>query len=175
MLYPTISRPAEAERIALLKAYIDHRREACAFRLEGKIELALACEARAGALVDQAASEDHKADWWERAIEKCDDLAARATRDPALWSRLIPKSAAERRRIAIDTLNRRFGIPSASALRVLAEKGYTEPGWGAWILDNADDCGLRWRDAAMIFDALGETEAFDGFVTSCQDYEGSEE
>jgi hypothetical protein len=169
------STTTEDQRVALCKSYVLARWEAHTARLTGNIALAETHEGHANAIMHEAASEDHDCTTWETLIEKCDALAdqpceaGKLGHPHELWARLIPKTRAERRAAQLDTLDRRFGIPSASSLRVLSDKGFKRLGWGEWILDQADNCGISPRTAANLFDTLGESEAFDGFVTSCED------
>jgi len=38
------------------------------------------------------------------------------------------------------------------------------------VRDEADNYGVPFEDAMMIFDLLGESESHDGFITMLQDY-----
>ena len=39
-----------------------------------------------------------------------------------------------------------------------------------FVKNSAEDYGVPLRDALMIFDMLGESEMYDGFVTELEDY-----
>ena len=41
------------------------------------------------------------------------------------------------------------------------------------VRDEADNYGVPFEDAMMIFDLLGESESHDGFITMLQDYSES--
>ena len=42
-----------------------------------------------------------------------------------------------------------------------------------YVRDEADNYGVPFEDAIMIFDLLGESEMYDGFITRLQDYSES--
>jgi len=68
----------------------------------------------------------------------------------------------------IAHLNAQMDItPSAADLVALHE--HNAASWGEYVYNTADDAGVDLETAAMLFELLGETEAFDGFVTSLED------
>ena len=42
--------------------------------------------------------------------------------------------------------------------------------WDEYIQDCAEDCGVEFDEAKMLFDLLGPSEAYDGFVTTLEDH-----
>lgn len=64
-------------------------------------------------------------------------------------------------RLTQDTL-----IPAD--LREAAEGATT---WGEYVRGHAENSGLDFDAAWALFDMLGESEAFDGFVTAVEDAE----
>lgn len=170
-------RPSEAEAIDLIRRYVRVRREAHEFRLAGAIESALTAEGLASDYIDLAATDEHDASKWEDLIDACDDRANSPVKHPeTVWTVLIPRTRAEKRAAAVAILNKRFPVSSQEDRITLAAKGCTDcTGWGEWIVDNADNSGLSRGRAAMLFDLLGPTEAFDGFVTGCEDADGEGE
>jgi hypothetical protein len=73
----------------------------------------------------------------------------------------------ESRQKYIAALNKRVETPTADELRSLKEHNCET--WGEWIVDQADNNGISVGDAYGIWQMLGPSEAFDGFVTSCED------
>jgi hypothetical protein len=173
----TTARPSEAEQIDCIKRYVRARREAHAFRLGGQVDAALIAERLAGGYMNEAASNDHDHDRFERAIERCDDLASEPKARPeSVWDAIVPRTREERRASAIRILNARFGVPSTEAMESLKAYGIADvSGWGEWIVSQADDMGCKRSKAAMLFDLLGPSEAFDGFVTALEDCDGEGE
>jgi hypothetical protein len=47
--------------------------------------------------------------------------------------------------------------------------------WEEYIQEKADEFGTSLERATMIFDLLGSTEAFDGFITTMEDVSDEEE
>ncbi len=74
--------------------------------------------------------------------------------------------AAHRQKYA-TALNKRVETPTADELRSLKEHHCES--WGEWIVDQAENNGISISDAYGIWQMLGPSEAFDGFVTSCED------
>ena len=42
--------------------------------------------------------------------------------------------------------------------------------WDEYIADCAEDCGVDFDEAKMLFDLLGPNEAYDGFITMLEDH-----
>ena len=47
--------------------------------------------------------------------------------------------------------------------------------WEKYVREQADNYGVEFETAKMLFDLLGEDEAHDGFITELQDYFEEEE
>jgi len=73
----------------------------------------------------------------------------------------------------IDAINRKLAPPSPENLKALQEHDCET--WGEYIANCADNAGMSLTTAFQLFDMLGESEAFDGFVTSMEDAESAEE
>lgn len=161
----------------LMRHYARARREAHEFRLTGFIDSALTAEQIAGDYLSQAARSDAPFGPWERLMSECDTLATAPAIHPlAAWERIVPLTREQKRRNAIAQLNRRFPVKEQHNRQHLLELGYGDPtGWGEHIVATADDAGMSRGQAAMLFDLLGESEAFDGFVTGCEDHASGEE
>jgi hypothetical protein len=41
--------------------------------------------------------------------------------------------------------------------------------WGEYVQNQAENTGVSFDEAWMMFEMLGESEAFDGFVTTLED------
>lgn len=76
------------------------------------------------------------------------------------------QSAARRER-SIAAINRRLPPPTPDELRSLKE--HDAESWGEYIVGKADEFGASVSNAFTLFELLGPTEAFDGFVTSLED------
>jgi hypothetical protein len=85
----------------------------------------------------------------------------------------LSTTAPAKRQTLIDKINARLKPPSEDDLKRMREDGCES--WGEWIASVADNNNMRISAAYAIFQMLGETEAFDGFVTSCEDAAGDEE
>ena len=46
--------------------------------------------------------------------------------------------------------------------------------WMNYVKEQADEFGISFEEAWTIFEMLGESEAFDGFVAALEDYVESE-
>lgn len=57
--------------------------------------------------------------------------------------------------------------PTPKEAQTLRARGAST--WGEYIADKAAENGLTIREAFKLFQALGEDEAFDGFVSACRD------
>lgn len=171
--------PILTQRDAPLHRYWRARREAHQARLDGELANALSAENRAGALLDAAAEADADATTWATLIEACDEAASAPTFDPAVWNRLLELPKPTRAEL-IAKVDNELGVDARTSpeqCATLAQKGYTlaeAQTWGAWIVDNAEECGVAVRTAITLFDLLGPDEAFDGFVTGLQDAEEAE-
>ena len=42
--------------------------------------------------------------------------------------------------------------------------------WDEYIRECADNAGVDFNEAKMLFDLLGPSEAYDGFITMLEDY-----
>jgi len=73
----------------------------------------------------------------------------------------------EKRQALIAAINKRVETPTASELVTLRDRGCDS--WGNYIVDTADNNGISPGEAYSIWQMLGPNEAFDGFVTSCED------
>lgn len=74
--------------------------------------------------------------------------------------------SAKRQRI-IAQINAKEKAPSAEDLRCLKEHGAES--WGEYVVDKAEEAGVRVSMAYSLFSLLGPSEAFDGFVTEMED------
>jgi hypothetical protein len=79
----------------------------------------------------------------------------------------------QKRRKLIEAIDAREGVPSADHLRSLKEHGAET--WGEYIVNMADEHGMRVRKVYMAFELLGKSEAFDGLVTTIEDEMGGED
>ena len=73
----------------------------------------------------------------------------------------------EKRQATIATINKRVETPTASDLVKLEDKNCYS--WGEYIVQVADNNGISVGEAYGIWQMMGPSEAFDGFVTSCED------
>lgn len=74
---------------------------------------------------------------------------------------------AQKRQGYINSINKKEKPPTDSELRSLREHGCES--WGEHVVSVAENSGISVRDAYSIFDMLGTNEAFDGFITECDD------
>lgn len=70
----------------------------------------------------------------------------------------------------IQGINARLTPPTPDEARTLTDE-FGCASWGEYIVDQAENTGVRVGTALAIFDMLGPSEAFDGFVTSLEDAE----
>ena len=76
--------------------------------------------------------------------------------------------------VELAAMNAKLKPPTADELRTLKQEHNCES-WGEYICDMADNYGISVDMAFQAFDMLGESEAFDGFVTEMEDAEGHDE
>lgn len=57
--------------------------------------------------------------------------------------------------------------------QTLIEEGYNPPTWDNYVTTLAMEYGVDQEAAFELFELLGPTEAFDGFVTALEDMENS--
>ena len=164
-------------QVDLMRRYTRARREAHEFRLTGEVDKALIAEELAQGYQAEAADGDAPFAPWERLMGLCDELATSPAIHPvAAWERIVPMTREQKRASAIAQLNRRFPVAEQHDRVILQELGMADPtGWGEWIVQNADDAGMSRGNAAMLFDLLAPSEAFDGFVTAVEDGQNGEE
>ncbi len=74
---------------------------------------------------------------------------------------------ADKKARQIAWMNKKCRNPTTDELRALKEHGADS--WGEHVMNYAEENGMKLSTAWALFEALGENEAFDGFVTELQD------
>lgn len=70
---------------------------------------------------------------------------------------------------AVALINKRLPAPTDGELASLKEHGAES--WGEYIAEKAAEADISVGTAFSLFQMLGPSEAFDGFVTSLEDAE----